>query len=150
MFRCASACHPWPKTRRTLMIGLFNYIAVALPAMFGVFLWSMAYWPDPNMAKKSKLLAVAAELRQRRKAFSLAGIGMIMIGVMLIVNAYAERHSASSGVIFIPEFIVNVVLFGATVLMLGGLFAAVVKTARMKKIMAHAPAPIEQPQSVGA
>ena len=74
------------------MIGLYLYALQAAMVVVGVLLWSVVYWRDKNMARNARFVNKAVELRQRRKALSLAGFGLMMIGLMLFVDTYRSRH----------------------------------------------------------
>lgn len=119
------------------MIGLYLYALQAAMVVVGVLLWSVVYWRDKNMARNARFINKAVELRQRRKALSLAGFGLMMIGLMLFVDTYRSRHVEADGVIYLPPFVVNSVLIIGTALLLIGAVQVWVKTRQMSRIAGH-------------
>lgn len=118
IFRCASACHPWPKTRRTLMIGPFLYTLFIGMLLGGIILFSTVFWPDKEMDHSR---------RQLLKSLGMLGVALTLSGSMLLYNQYAEHHSASDGVIYIPGFIVDSIMWIAIVIGVLGAFRLVMR-----------------------
>lgn len=84
------------------MIGLSAYTLYIIMLLGGIFSFSTAFWPD----KKTD-----PSRRERRKSFGMLGFALALWGSMLLYNQYAERHSASDGVIYIPDFIVDSIMW---------------------------------------
>ncbi len=116
------------------MIGWYLYMFQVTSVIVGVFLWSVVYWPSKNVTRNVRFINKATELRQRRKALSLAGVGLTMIGLMLLVDTYRSRHTEAEGVIYLPPSIVNAMLVMGTVLLVIGVSYALVKTRQMSRI----------------
>lgn len=88
------------------MIGSFLYTLFIGMLLGGVILLSLVFWPDKDTDHPQ---------RQLRKSLGMLGIALILWGSMLLYSQYAERHSASDGVIYIPSFIVDLVMWIAIV-----------------------------------
>lgn len=110
------------------MPGLFFYIFWSLWAVAGAFALARTFMPVRGWRLHDEMH------QDRRRALGLAGFGVMVMGVLALIDTYAERHVMGEGVIFIPSTIMFWTLMVSLACTVIGLLWLVALRPRLSKL----------------